>query len=74
MNIGLIRNKRSEMGLTQAQLAKKASITTIAYQRYEAGERVPNVHIAILIADALKVRTYKEFKELFGAATPISKE
>ena len=65
-----LKNKRKERGLTQAQVAKQVGITPIGYQRYEAGERVPNAPTAILIADALHVKTYKEFKLLFGAATP----
>lgn len=74
MNINL-KNKRKERGLTQAQIAAKVGITAIGYQRYEAGERVPNAPTAIRIADVLHVKTFKEFKKLFGAATPaIEKE
>lgn len=72
MNINL-KNKRRERGLTQAQIAKSIGITPIGYHRYESGERVPNAPTAILIADALKVKTYQEFKTLFGAATPNDK-
>ena len=56
--------------MTQAQVAEAVGMTVIGYQRYEAGERIPNAPTAIMIADVLKVKTYKEFKELFGAATP----
>lgn len=70
MNIESIKTARTTNKLTQAQVASSANITTIAYQRYEAGERIPSVHTAILIADTLKIKSYKEFKALFGAATP----
>lgn len=70
-NTGL-KHKREEAELTQVAIAKKAHITPLCYQRYEAGERIPRADIAILIAEALKVKTYKEFKALFSAATPDS--
>ena len=38
---------------TQAEIAKRAKITTRAYQRYESGERVPNAYTAVLLAKAL---------------------
>ena len=68
MNINL-KNKRIERGLTQVQVANKVGITTVGYQRYESGERVPNVPTAIQIADVLGVKSYKQFKQLFSAAT-----
>ncbi|MBO1680388.1 helix-turn-helix transcriptional regulator [Bittarella massiliensis] len=74
LNIDGIKAKRAERGLTQAQVARKAGVTPIGYQRYEAGERVPNVHTAILIAETLGVKSFKEFRALFGAATPTCKE
>lgn len=37
----------------QVQVAEKAKITERSYQRYEAGERLPNVHTAQLIAQVL---------------------
>lgn len=49
MNIRL-KKAREKCGLSQAEVAKKAEITERGYQRYEAGERVPNVLIAKRIA------------------------
>ena len=66
LNINL-KNKRTERRLTQAQVAAKVGITTVGYQRYESGERVPNAHTAIQIADILGVKSYKQFKQLFSA-------
>lgn len=44
---------RKEKGLTQVEVAEKAKTPIRSYQNYEAGERVPNVHTAQLIAQAL---------------------
>lgn len=61
---------REGSGLTQVQIAEKAGISVAAYQRYEYGSRKPGVEIAIRIAEALGVENFKEFKDLFGGATP----
>lgn len=55
-----LKRIREEKGLTQVQIAEKANITERSYQRYETGERVPNVYTAQLIADALNVENVKE--------------
>lgn len=49
----ILKKLREKTGLTQVEIAEKANITERSYQRYEAGERVPNVHTAQLIAQAL---------------------
>lgn len=48
-----LKNARDEANLTQTETAQRANISERAYQRYEAGERVPNVYTAQLIAKAL---------------------
>ncbi len=63
-NIKLIE-RRNKAGLTQVEVAAKAGIQERAYQNYEAG-RAPKANIAIRIADAIGVKSYKDFKELFG--------
>ena len=46
--------RQTEAGLTQAELAQKAGVTTRTIQNYEMGERVPsNLGIAQKLADAL---------------------
>lgn len=67
-NIKLIE-RRSKAGLTQVQVAKKADIAERAYQNYEAG-RMPKADIAIRIADAVGVKSYKDFKEIFEVSIP----
>lgn len=64
-NIKLIE-WRNKAGLTQVEVAEKAGIADRAYQNYEAGERIPRADVAIHIADAVGVKSYKDFKELFG--------
>lgn len=47
-------NKRTrKSGLTQVQVADKANITEISYQRIEYGTQRPSLDTAILIAKAL---------------------
>ena len=62
-NIKLIE-ARNKIGLTQVEVAEKANITERAYQNYEAG-RKPKSDVAIRIADALRVKSYRDFKDLF---------
>ena len=48
-----LKTKRRKKGLTQAEIAGKASISTRHYQDIEADKRTPNVKTAKLIAQAL---------------------
>lgn len=57
---------REQSGKTQAQVAKEAGITEVAYQRYEYDKREPGVRTAIRIARALN----STVEALFGAVTP----
>ena len=63
-NIKLIE-ARNKIGLTQVEVAEKANITERAYQNYEAG-RKPKSDVAIRIADVLRVKSYRDFKDLFS--------
>ena len=60
-----LKEKRLSVGLTQAQIAKKANITERGYRRYEASNKaktksIPDVVTAIKIADALGVENLRE--------------
>ncbi len=66
----VLKDTREKCGLTQVQIAGKAAISEVSYQRIERGAQEPGVQTAILIADTLGVKSYKQFKDLFGAATP----
>lgn len=48
-----LKAKRQKTGLTQVEVAKQAKITTMSYQRYESGERIPKADTAMLIAKVL---------------------
>ena len=49
-----LKEKRKALNLTQKQVAEKCGIQWQVYQRYEQGLRLPNVLLAIKIANALK--------------------
>lgn len=59
-------NARKKQGLTQVEVAEKAGITEVSYQRIEYGTQRPSLDTAILIARAVG----NTVEELFGAATP----
>lgn len=61
MKTTILKQKRKEKGLTQSEIAEKAKISILAYQRYEYGERVPNAYTAQLIAQALQTTVEKLF-------------
>lgn len=46
-----IRDLRKEHGLTQAEFAKRIQVSQPAVGRYEAGERTPDIYIAMNIID-----------------------
>lgn len=51
----VIRLRRKELGLSQAQLAKEAGISLRQLARYEAGEQQPVLSAAVGLADALRI-------------------
>lgn len=63
-----LRAAREQSGKTQAQVAKEAKVSEVAYQLYEYNKREPGVRTAIRIARALG----STVEALFGAATPES--
>ena len=58
---------RRQSGKTQAQVAKEIESTEIAYQRYEYCMREPKVTTAIKVANALGVKDFNSFCELWNA-------
>lgn len=61
----ILKTTREKMGLTQVQVAEKAHISEISYQRIEYGTQRPNIVTAILIARTLN----STVEELFGEST-----
>lgn len=53
-----LKEKRHEANLTQAELAKKAGVSTRTIQNYELGSRKPyQIEVVQKIADALSITT-----------------
>lgn len=51
----VIRLRRKELGLSQAQLAKAANISLRQLARYEAGEQQPVLSAAVALSNALNI-------------------
>jgi transcriptional regulator with XRE-family HTH domain len=51
----VIKHRRTELGLSQAQLAKAAGISLRQLARYEAGEQQPVLSAAVALANALQI-------------------
>jgi transcriptional regulator with XRE-family HTH domain len=51
----VIRSRRAQLGLSQAQLAAAAGVDRRQIRRYEAGEQQPALNIAVAIANALEI-------------------
>jgi transcriptional regulator with XRE-family HTH domain len=51
----VLRRRRTELGLSQAELASAVGVDKRQIRRYEAGEQQPVLSVAVAIADALKI-------------------
>lgn len=51
----VIRRRRSELGMSQAQLAAAVGVDARQIRRYESGEQQPLLSVAVAIADALNI-------------------
>lgn len=51
----VIRRRRAELGLSQAQLAMAVGVDARQIRRYESGEQQPLLSVAVAIADALDI-------------------
>jgi transcriptional regulator with XRE-family HTH domain len=61
----ILKRRRTELGMSQAELAAKAGVDTRQIRRYEAGEQQPVLKVAAALADALKI----SMSELAGLPT-----
>ena len=50
-----LKRKRELFGCTQKQMAELIGITPRSYQRYESGEREPNIATLVQIADFFEI-------------------
>src|SRR5436189_1364639 len=51
----VLRQRRAELGMSQADLAAAAKVDKRQIRRYEAGEQQPLLTVAVAIANALKI-------------------
>lgn len=51
----VIRSRRLALGLSQAELAKRAGVSLRQLARYEAGEQQPVLSVAVALASALNI-------------------
>jgi len=51
----VLRRRRTELGMSQAELAAAAGVDRRQIRRYEAGEQQPVLSVAVAIASALKI-------------------
>lgn len=51
----VIRNRRAQLGMSQAELAMAAGVDRRQIRRYEAGEQQPALNVAVAIARALQI-------------------
>jgi transcriptional regulator with XRE-family HTH domain len=51
----VIRQRRTELGMSQRDLASAAGVDVRQIRRYEAGEQQPLLNVAVAIADALGI-------------------
>ena len=58
-----LKTAREKKGLHKTAIAKITGIATMTYFRYESGERVPDAHTAIRIAEALETTVEELFKQ-----------
>lgn len=65
-----LKTIRTNKCLSQFEIAKRANISTRAYQNYESGKRKPNIDIALKLAKILNVG----LSELFGDNDDAPKE
>ncbi len=52
-NQNKLKERREALNLTQKEVADRVGIAVQVYQRYEYGERLPQVDVAIAISEIL---------------------
>lgn len=62
-----VRQRREELGLTQADLAERAGLKQPAIARFEAGGTMPTIPMLVRLAEALELRLSVQFEPLRDA-------
>ncbi|MFI6485547.1 helix-turn-helix domain-containing protein [Nonomuraea sp. NPDC050663] len=63
-----VRQRREELGLTQAELAERAGLKQPAVARFEAGGTMPTIPMLERLAEALEMRLNVQFQPLQRAS------
>jgi HTH-type transcriptional regulator / antitoxin HipB len=63
-----VRERREEIGLTQAQLAERAGLQQPAVARFEAGGTMPTIPMLERLANALEMRLSVELVPMSEAS------
>ena len=58
--VNALKKYRLEKGLTQKEVAFQVGITEMSYQRYERGQRFPDIRTAIRIGEILGIDNVNE--------------
>ena len=61
-----IKERRSNLGLTQEEVAEKLGISQVAYGRYELGMREPNFSLILKISEVLDFKPGEFFDNYKG--------
>ena len=61
-----IKQRRSNLGLTQEEVAEKIGISQVAYGRYELGMREPNFSLILKISEVLDFKPGEFFDNYRG--------
>jgi len=64
----VVRHRREELGITQAELAERAGLQQPAVARFETGGTMPTIPMLERLADALLLRLNVEFLPLREAS------
>lgn len=60
-----LRETRKKVDKTQIQIAKEVGISERGYRKIEIKKEHRSIEIALRIADALGIKTYEEFRNLW---------
>jgi ribosome-binding protein aMBF1 (putative translation factor) len=63
-----VRLRREELGITQAELARRAGLQQPAIARFEGGGTMPTIPMLERLADALRMRLSVELRHLSEAS------
>ncbi|NUT38672.1 MAG: helix-turn-helix transcriptional regulator [Thermoactinospora sp.] len=63
-----VRQRREELGLTQAELAERAGLKQPAVARFESGGTMPTIPMLERLAEALEMRLNVQFQPLQRAS------